>query len=139
MNYHFNDYVVIPIYLFDNLDKIKDKQIRVCFLDGLIRNSLKKHNIYLKENIIKTYQENKIYFTSNGIKNIWLFGSISKEQYNDFSDIDMVIDCDNYVEILEAILLISKFNKKHFDKKSDMHVYENFVEHNPTVKLFKLI
>lgn len=95
--------------------------------------------INLKENIIKTYRENETYFTSNGFKNIWLFGSISKDQYNDFSDIDVVIDCENDKEISEALLLISKFNKKHFDRKSDVHVYEDFVEHNPTIKLLKLI
>lgn len=139
MNYHFNDYVVVPVYLFDNLEKIKDEQIKACFLDGLIRNSLKKHKNDLKEKIFETYQKNALYFISNGIKNVWLFGSISKDQYNDFSDIDIVIDCENNKNVPEALSLISKFNKEHFDRKSDVHFYEDFIEHNPTIKLLKLI
>ncbi|MCF0118109.1 MAG: nucleotidyltransferase domain-containing protein [Bacilli bacterium] len=136
---YYKDYVVIPMFLFDYFFKIKDIEVKSTFLYGIIERGLKKHQTNLKSEIIKIYMEQSEELKKIGIQNIWLFGSVQKEEYNDLSDIDLVIKVDNEESEGHCIEKIRNFNKKWFDRKSDIHIYDDFIEYNPNITIEKLI
>lgn len=142
INYFYNEYIVFPVYLIDEIDKVQDPSIRSAFFDGHIQRVCKHpQKVNTLNRITTVYAQNKNFFIENGFDGIYLFGSIAKKEDTEYSDIDLVLklNTDNDADISNAILIVSEFNKKQFGKKSDIHLYDDFVEHNPCIPLYKLI
>lgn len=136
---HYKDYVILPPYLFDYFNKITNSEVKGAFLLGLIERGVKKHQNDLKDLIKVKYQEFRELICSFGIKNVWLFGSVQKEEYNDYSDIDLVITLQKDAGERDIINKLSEFNQRTFYRKSDIHIYEEFIEYNPHIYLEKVI
>ncbi len=139
LNFYYKDYVVIPVYMFTQLEAIvKDYEIRYIFYKSLIEQTLKCHDNNLKEKIIKVYEENKDNFISFGIDKLFLFGSIIDDTYYEHSDIDIVIKMKENGNYYEARKLLIEFNKEHFSMDSDIIESDDFIALNPCVKKYKV-
>jgi len=136
---HYKDYIIIPPYLFEHFNKITDAEVKGTFLLGLIERGIKHHQNDLKELIKQKYKESCDLIHSFGVENVWLFGSIQKEEYNDYSDIDLVVKLQDDIGERDAIHKLSEFNNQVFYRKSDIHIYEDFIEYNPKVCMEKII
>ena len=140
LNHYFNDYVVVPVYLFDKLGAVvNDYEIREVFYQSLIEQCLAKHDTTIKERVIKKYIECKDEFILLGVDELWLFGSIIDETYYDDSDIDIVLKMKNGYDFLIASNYIREFNKKNFDRKSDILEQDDFEYLNHNLPKFKVL
>lgn len=74
-----------------------------------------------------------------GIDKLWLFGSIIDETYYDDSDIDIVLKIKNGYNFLVASNYIRDFNKKNFEKKSDILEQGDFENLNCNLPKFKVL
>ncbi len=52
------------------------------------------------------------------------------DTYCDNSDIDLVIKVKNEEDFEESRLFLKEFNKRYFDRKSDIQEYNAFKEHD---------
>lgn len=52
----------------------------------------------MEPNIIKRLKE---YFSSQPVKRAWLFGSVARQENNDYSDVDILVDFDDNVGLLK--------------------------------------
>lgn len=140
LNNYYHDYVVIPVYLFDKLNAVvKDYEIRDIFYQSLIEQTLKYHDTGLKDKVINKYMESKDEFISLGIEELWLFGSIIDDTYHDDSDIDIVLKMKDGHDFLTASSNLKDFNKKNFDKKSDIIENDDFENLNHNLAKFKVL
>ena len=142
INDFYGEYIVFPVYLLDEIDKIKDSSIRNAFFDGHIQRVCKRpKNINTLNKVAVVYEQYRTYFHEHGLDNIYLFGSIAKKEDTEYSDIDLVLQLSttNDDDIANAILIVKEFNQKHFNKKSDIHLYDEFIEQNPSISLYQLI
>lgn len=142
INKHYNEYVVLPVYMIQELEKVNDEKIRIPFFNGhMQRVQNKEYQKNLLEKISTAYKNDSNYFKTNDITSVYLFGSVARRQDTEFSDIDLVLklNTSNEDNIKNAQMLIYAYNKKMFDKKSDIHLYEEFVEQNPDLPLLQLI
>lgn len=78
----------------------------------------------MKEKAINIYQKESKYFFELGIDEIYLLGSVLKNEYTSFSDIDIIVKFKkDIVNINERKLIEHKlklFNFDKFDQKSDI-------------------
>ena len=130
INATFSDYVVLPVNLFEHIKQLStdNNEIRIAFYKGLIASSVKKHETSLKEEIKKIYSESKEIFVETNIQEIYLFGSIVDDTYCDTSDIDLIIKVKAEEDFEESRLFLKEFNKRYFDRRSDIQEYNAFME-----------
>lgn len=139
LNVHYKDFVVVPVYICDCLSKVtNDPVIRKTFYEGLVSQTVKKHDDSLLEKVIASYNDNRDFFIKNGINEIYLFGSVVDGTYYDGSDLDLVIKT-NEDGFASAARLVSDFNTEKFSRKSDIQEYEGFVHHNPKIEKIRLV
>ncbi len=119
-------------FYFEHIKQLStnNSEIRAAFYKGLIVSSVKKHDIDLKEKIEKIYLESKTIFATTNIQEIYLFGSVVDDTYCDNSDIDLVIKVKNEEDFEESRLFLKEFNKRYFDRKSNIQEYNAFREHD---------
>jgi hypothetical protein len=83
-----------------------------------------------KENIIQTIKLNKGQFLNFHIRKIGLFGSFVRNQANDDSDIDFLIDFDkNSQTTLSDLIKIEEMLESLFNRKIDLALLRKLKPH----------
>lgn len=141
INQYYGTLIVLPHDLYDQTKNIVNKSTLAYYLNGIFINKsvITKRN--LLDDIKIKYYENVEFFKNLHIRNIYLFGSIKDNEYHRESDIDLVVDFEKatYKEKVDAFDKIIYFNKGHFNRKTDIQEYYDFIEFNPQIKLLKII
>ena len=76
------------------------------------------HTMVAKQEIIEFLQTNKAYLQKTfGVKTIGIFGSIAREEANEKSDIDIIVDMPPSFDKLFAL---KNFLEKNFGQKVDI-------------------
>ncbi len=75
-----------------------------------------------KENILSFLSNNKNYFKERyHIARIGIFGSYSRNEYSNDSDIDVIIEFDENIEhVFDAKYELKEFLQNHFNKSIDL-------------------
>ena len=136
----YKEYIVMPLHVVSDLLEIENPEMRVAYFDGYIRRYVKHiHDMDTKTVICDQYESDKEYFIKNGFENIYLFGSISKGIDTQYSDIDLVVKLRSGRNIKRAFDLLRDYNKRNFDRNSDIHLHDKFIFSNPQIKLLPLM
>lgn len=134
--------ILLPANLSDECNSILDRKIGGYFLKGWFSMlyKVKKHD--LKGQIIEKYAKDRQILLMNTIEEVYLFGSVFKEEYYDFSDIDIIIKFKENMSLEEVIKtkqIYSKYNKDNFDRDTDIVDYYDYVQIHDINKTFRLI
>lgn len=136
----YKEYIVMPLHIVSDLLEIENLEMRIAYFDGYIRRYVKHiHNKDTKTTICNLYESDKEYFIQNGFENIYLFGSIAKGIDSQYSDIDLVVKLHSGKNIKRSFDLLREYNKRNFDRNSDIHLHEKFIVSNPQIDLLPLI
>lgn len=125
----FKHYVLLPSTLIEKCKNITDKNVGIYFLKGWLNDLFKKENKDLKENVIKELFKLKDQLNKLGVCSLYLFGSINKNLYHKYSDIDLIIKGDvilleNYKKVIELLRSISL---NTFQRDVDVHLYSEYL------------
>lgn len=140
INQYYGTLIVLPHDLYNETKNIINKSTLAYYLNGVLINKSEIIKRNLLDDIKNKYSDNIEFFRSLKIKNVYLFGSIKDNEYHRESDIDLVIDFEKntYKEKVDAFDKIINFNKEHFNRKTDIQEYNDFIEFNPEIKLLKI-
>ena len=115
----------------------------VLFFEGLARWFLSWAYSWLKEKTINIYQKESKYFFELGIDEIYLFGSVLKNEYTSFNDIDIIVkfkkEIININERKSIEHKLKLFNFDKFDRKSDILWFEISKELHDIKTIYRLI
>lgn len=137
INEKLDDYINIPFDFFDSIQSITNNELIDTYVEYYIDSLRQHHQILLKEFIMEKYKSDVTFFKSIGIKKVFLFGSIANGDYNDYSDIDLVVDISND-KYTDAKHKIVEYNYNNFGRKSDIHIYNSFTIVNRHIKLIRI-
>lgn len=122
--------ILLPANLKQECDTILEKKNGKYFIKGMFNMIYKPRKYDLKEKIIDKYKKDKSVLEVNNLNEIYLFGSVFKDEYHEFSDIDIIIkykDGITYEEIFKTKQFITKYNKDNFDRETDIQEYYNYI------------
>lgn len=135
-NNHYIPMIFIDRYVL-SIDKLLNDNITVETLYKIFSiyhdMSIKyvdKYDLVNKETILNIIEENKEKLIKEyNVKNIWLFGSFSRDEATEYSDVDIYIEFSIDKCALEEEE-VKKYLEKIFKRRVDMHVegkvYERF-------------
>ena len=142
INLLYKSLIVIPCDLFQNVKDIKNEYILTYYLHAVFLSKTTENKEQILHEIIKYYFKNKDKLKKKfNIKNIYIFGSIMCREYHRESDIDMVVEFtrrETYQRMDEVFLQLNKLNNKVFNRKSDIHEYNDFINYNSHIALLNL-
>lgn len=126
--------VLLPANLISACNDIVDEQTGKYFVKGWFFMLYKPKKRDLKDRIIAKYAEEKEVLLTEEVNEVFLFGSVLKNEYHDSSDIDIVIKFKEEIEV-ESVMNIKKkyfeFNLKEFNRRTDIQDFYDYVEvHN---------
>jgi len=140
----YNYTCVPPVNLYEIYQTIKNDNSRKYFLysyfNTLFVNN-KKRNPNLKEEIINFLYSEKDKLIEKGIKSMFLFGSIYKNEYHSNSDIDLMVLLDDPISfktIKESKKYISTIILNTFHRSCDIVEYNDFVESHDISNTYKI-
>lgn len=134
--------ILLPANLIIECNAILDEEIGKYFLQSWFNMLFKPKKYELKEIIVKKYKKCKCIFSKLPIDEIYLFGSIYKDEYYDSSDIDLVVKFKTPItpdRIIQIKEIISAYNKKNFQRNTDIQNYYDYIQlHdiNDSLKLY---
>ena len=130
LNIIYKSACVPPRNLIPIINEVKSDNLKVSFIKGYLNSRfLKSACLNLKDAIINAFNQNKESFANLGIQSLCMFGSIAKNEYHDYSDLDLVIDfspniSSEKIQIIKSQISEFVFNKFH--RKSDIFDFNNF-------------
>lgn len=133
--------ILLPANLKQECDTILDEKIGGYFIKGFFYMLYKPKKYDLRERIIEKYKNDKDKLSQN-IEEVYLFGSVYKNEYNDFSDIDLVIKFKDNITLEDMLIskqTFTKYNKEIFDRRTDIQDYYNYILEHDITKTIKLI
>lgn len=143
LNKIYGEPCVPPVDLFKRIQSISDKNTQYYFLKAWLDDFYPEIKKDLREKVIDVYQKESHYFYEIGIEEIYLFGSVLKNEYSSSSDIDLIIKFKKeIVDITERKLIEHKlkiFNFDKFERKSDILWSEIAEELHDIKTIFRLI
>ena len=78
----------------------------------------------IKNEVLNYLKENKEHFRKKyGIKNVYLFGSVARGEDREDSDIDLMVDFENFVTFRHFMGLKEEIENK-FKRKVDIATYD---------------
>lgn len=80
------------------------------------------------EEIYAFLRSKKSEFKKFGVKKIGLFGSYGKNQQNDYSDIDVLVEFENGYKTFDNYMELKFFLEDKFNKKVDLVIAKNIKE-----------
>lgn len=90
---------------------IHGKYFYICFMQKELKN---------KEQIFRLLQSNSKYIRSFGIKRIGLFGSFAKNQQNENSDIDFIVEFEKDKKSYSSFIKLAFFLEELLGRKVDI-------------------
>ena len=125
----FKYYILLPSTLFEKCKNITDKKVGFYFLKAWFKDLYKKENIDLKNNVINSILTLQNQLNNLGVISCYIFGSINKNMYHKYSDIDLIIKGEtiaikNYNEIIE---LLRSYLFNLFQRNVDVHLYNEYL------------
>ncbi len=76
--------------------------------------------ILAKEDVLKKLKENKDKMKSFGVKRIGIFGSVARNEMNEKSDIDIVVEFERGKATFKNVCNLIEFLEKLFDTEVDI-------------------
>jgi predicted nucleotidyltransferase len=141
INEHYKKNIILPCDINKCIDSTSNFSTFTYYLNSVILREVVNQNIgNLLNEIIESYTLNKNNFEQYKIKHIYIFGSIKEQEYHRESDIDIVVEFfeSSYVEKNDAYSYICKYNKDKFNRNTDYHEYNDFIEYNSKIDLMKI-
>lgn len=140
----YNYTCVPPVNLYEVYKTIKNANSRIYFLysyfNTLFINNM-KYNHNLKEEIINFLQSEKDKLVEKGIKSMFLFGSMCKNEYHRNSDVDLVVlfnDPISFKMIKDSKNYISTIILNTFHRSCDIVEYNDFIESHAITETYKI-
>lgn len=81
--------------------------------------------MYNSDEIIKTLNDNMIEIEKFHVSKIALFGSFAREEPNDRSDMDILVEFENGQETLDNYMDLKFYLEELFDKKVDLVIFNS--------------
>lgn len=134
--------ILLPANLRLECDTILDEEIGRYFLKGWFNMLYKPQKYDLRERIIERYKNNKKNLLLKMVEEIYLFGSIYKNEYHDSSDIDIVIKFKDNVSLEDVVKTKQyylEFNKNNFGRDTDIQDYYDYIQLHDIEKTIRLI
>lgn len=134
--------VLVPANLKQECDAILDLKAGKYFLKGWFYMIYEPRKMDLRDKIIEKYKEDKVHLLSNTVEEVYLFGSVFKNDYHELSDIDIVIKYKNKItleEIIKTKQLYSEYNKLNFDRKTDIQDFNDYIQNHDIKDSIRLI
>lgn len=118
---------VPPVDLFHQISVLKNKSFKCNFLKIWLDCLYKQRDKDLKNVLLKEFRKNKETFNDLGFKHIYLFGSLIQGNYHQDSDIDLIVEFNDNLNIKEIKIAekrIKMFNFDLFERKTDIINYD---------------
>lgn len=143
LNKIYGEPCVPPVDLFIRMKSINDEKMQYYFLKAWLDDFYPEPIRDLKEKVINIYQKEPKYFFELGIDEIYLFGSVLKNEYTSFNDIDIIIkfkkEIININERKSIEHKLKLFNFDKFNRKSDILWFEIAKELHDIKTIYRLI
>lgn len=126
INENYQNFCILPDFSKENFNK---DNLNEYFLLSYFNKYFEKEKQDLKIDFINFIKKNKLTIKKFGISNLYLFGSILKHTYHDYSDFDIVLKYDTN-NISKTNNLLSNYIENKFKRKTDIHNIKDLKNNN---------
>lgn len=129
-----------PVDLFTVSNRMQKKEIREYFLFSYFNSLFYVERQELKSEFINFVLENKTDFNNLGIKELYLFGSVMKNEYHEFSDFDILVKYDDipFENMKNTEKKLSNILFDKFKRQVDIQEYKSFLEYHSLNEVEKI-
>lgn len=131
LSFKFEHQVVVPLDFCESIRTIEDSTVREYFLKLHLKSVIKPlEKDTLKSDFIKFVQKDKLKSYFSIIEELYLFGSVNKEDHHNSSDFDIVVkykDTGDFASIKSFIQTFSKRVFTKFRRAVDLIPYDIFI------------
>lgn len=126
----FGHCIVLLGNLFEKCRNILDETVGEYFLMEWFSSLYSIKDIDLRKSVVEELHKLRETLVSLGVEEMYLFGSIYKNRYHKYSDIDLIIKMNDVSikNLSEAEEIIKKSNYENFKRDTDIHLYDEYID-----------